>query len=268
MSSKIVLENPFLGLGYGNFEGMYAKYQSDYFATGIGTDDEIRRAGVVRYAYNIFLQILCEQGLVGLALSASVLALVIKRASSFVFHRNGYYRFISTCGLSCLTGIAVCGQFSYPLDILPVQILLVISLACMESLNAASSASVKGRSYTHVLRFAPRLGLMPGILLLFSALLLSRFATKRIGAYKRWKTVSGFDLEQMSELHGTLKSDIHFLEYFSTKLIENEEYGEAISLLESSKHLCMYPSFYVNIGIAFEKTGAITKAEAIGRAHV
>lgn len=65
LSTKIIQDNPLTGVGFNRFDGVYNLYQSDYFKT----HNDPRAAWLadnVLVAYNEFLQLLAELGLIAL----------------------------------------------------------------------------------------------------------------------------------------------------------------------------------------------------------
>ncbi len=76
------LRQPFVGHGSCSFPAVYAQAQADRFAQGDYTDKEEHVAGNPEYAFNEYLQIWLEYGLVGLLLFMSLLAGCMKRGLS------------------------------------------------------------------------------------------------------------------------------------------------------------------------------------------
>jgi hypothetical protein len=60
---QTIAKHPF-GVGLGNFAGSYGDVQAEYFASGAGSEREEYIAGGVEYAFNEYLQICIETGII------------------------------------------------------------------------------------------------------------------------------------------------------------------------------------------------------------
>ena len=67
-SMALVRENPLTGSGFGSFQPLYCSAQADYFLAGKATEEELMIANVPEYAFNEYLQITVEHGIIGLLL--------------------------------------------------------------------------------------------------------------------------------------------------------------------------------------------------------
>lgn len=61
-----IQQQPFTGVGLGGFPEAYAQTQAAYFTSGKGNDAEKKVAGCPEYAFNEYLQIGLEEGILGL----------------------------------------------------------------------------------------------------------------------------------------------------------------------------------------------------------
>ncbi len=68
VSTAMVAKNPVFGIGYGRFAAEYNLYQRDYFAAGKGSEQEKFLADNNSFAFNEYLKIVAELGIIGLAL--------------------------------------------------------------------------------------------------------------------------------------------------------------------------------------------------------
>lgn len=66
ITAKAIARQPVTGTGLGGFPAGYAEAQAEYFASGKGTETEKLVAGCPEYAFNEYLHIGLEQGIVGL----------------------------------------------------------------------------------------------------------------------------------------------------------------------------------------------------------
>ena len=76
ITTKAIQKQPITGTSLGGFPAAYAETQAEYMASGKATEQEKLVAGCPEYAFNEYLQIGLEQGLVGLALFIGWLGLL------------------------------------------------------------------------------------------------------------------------------------------------------------------------------------------------
>ena len=64
VTTEMIAKKPLIGHGTNGFEANYMNYQADYFSEN-NNPKEALLAGNNKYAFNIFLKILSEYGLIG-----------------------------------------------------------------------------------------------------------------------------------------------------------------------------------------------------------
>lgn len=122
-SCHAIAERPLTGYGPGSFQQVYGEAQATYFASGQATESEERVAGYAEYAFNEYLQLGVEGGVIAVVL---VLAWGIS-----VFRRGIRGRHYGLCG--ALAAFAVFAFSSYPMQILPFGIAVVVFAAICTS---------------------------------------------------------------------------------------------------------------------------------------
>lgn len=118
VTSRIIAEHPLTGVGWGNFAGAYGQAQADYFAEGKATPQEEWVAGSPEYAFNEFLQITAEHGIIGLILFLLVIVLAFRSA-----YKNGQIGIVGS-----LAAFLTFACFSYPFSVWQMNVLFVILL--------------------------------------------------------------------------------------------------------------------------------------------
>ena len=78
VTALAIRESPVKGTGLGGFPAAYAEAQMEYFKSGKATQTEKLVAGCPDYAFNEYLQIFLEQGLMGIILFLSLSFLIIR----------------------------------------------------------------------------------------------------------------------------------------------------------------------------------------------
>ncbi|WP_317174802.1 O-antigen ligase family protein [Pedobacter ghigonis] len=123
-SFELFLKKPFFGVGKGFFGVNYQNMQMDYFQMNPHSSF-IKSADDVRFAFNDYLQILCEVGIVGLVLYLLIFVYLLKPLINNKYSNNSNVLpfYIS------LLSILICGLFSYPSSTVEIQSLCVILIA-------------------------------------------------------------------------------------------------------------------------------------------
>ncbi|MFW5700172.1 MAG: O-antigen ligase family protein [Cyclobacteriaceae bacterium] len=122
-----IKETPLLGQGYGSFYSQYNNWQADWFADQPDEKDgpKAMLAGNVKFAYNEYLEIFTEVGLIGLVLFVIFIGLIIY----YLLNRSSELNHNGIVLLSSLLAILAGSFLSYPLFSLSTYILLILWLA-------------------------------------------------------------------------------------------------------------------------------------------
>jgi len=127
ISLQTLAKNPF-GVGLGNFSGKYGDMQAVYFASGKAEETEETVSGSPEYAFNEYIQIAVESGIISFILFLFVIFPALRSLIR-----------IHTGAAGSLIAVLVFAGFSYPFSILPFLIILVFLLAFSQScLNSDS----------------------------------------------------------------------------------------------------------------------------------
>jgi O-antigen ligase len=128
VSSNMIKESPFFGVGLDQFKAKYMNAQAAYFDK-VKDTAEMRIADNTYYAFNEILQLVVENGLIALLLFIITAALCI---TSKVEKENRYLKVIC---LSVALGVFCFGMFSYPMQILPIKMVLTLIIALLANLD-------------------------------------------------------------------------------------------------------------------------------------
>ena len=111
-------ESKGLGCGLGAFEAHYGDAQYEYFVSGGGGDNEIRLASCPKHAFNDYLQVGVEIGILPMIILIIISVLAI-------------YRLTVSYSVLAPSAIVLCvsAMFAYPLQILPMILISVIVFA-------------------------------------------------------------------------------------------------------------------------------------------
>lgn len=134
VSGHSILEHPWTGTGIGSFKHRYAETMAG-LTEGM-PDGSLQSADVLDYAFNEWMHIGVDQGLVGL-LFAGCTALLLLR----------YARNEGSTLKWCLPVLLITSLFSYTFELLPFQIIMVVVMA---HLGSAQAGAGKGNVTTGI----------------------------------------------------------------------------------------------------------------------
>ena len=234
---------PFLGVGTGGFihscsEGISEMYDNNIMSSLIDS------AGVAENAFNLYLKILVEQGLVGLLLFIVLLILFLK--GLFSSCKPLFYGMIT---------LFIFSLFSYPLELLPYQIILVLVAAWSESCR------INTKSVPRTIIIA----VLYTFITTCAGVLIRKDVNERLLADKEASLLSsqrGEDL--MDDFYDLLRleeDNPKFLYDYATALYESERFNESISILKKGTKVSADPMFYVMIGNNYSKMNKTKEAE-------
>lgn len=122
VTTEMIADTPIFGVGFDRFKANYMNYQAQYFDKN-GETAEALVADNTYYAFNEGLQFVAENGFLGFVLLL-LLGFVLFQTKAISKHR--VEAFIAKTGLLTI-GVFAC--FSYPMQILPIKLVIVFLLA-------------------------------------------------------------------------------------------------------------------------------------------
>lgn len=243
-SMQTILHHP-KGVGIGNFGGSYGDEQAAYFAAGKGSQQDEYIAGNPEYAFNEYLQICIEHGILPFVLFLAIIGYSLY---------TGIRRKKIAPTASLLALLIVCGM-SYPFSVLPFLIILALVLAWIHS-------DEKGIS------IAPPLtaGFTLVSLLVVFLCLYNRYPTYQ--AYKKWYTYTLYRssgpteaTNGYKEIYSLLADQLIFLFEYAQYLSKNEVYEESNRVLEKAMRISCDPMLYNIMGKNYQALHKYTEAE-------
>lgn len=214
---------PFLGVGVGGFLHAFSDGMNELTARG----KALTSGGVPDWAYNSFVKIVVEQGIVGgilaISFTASVLAKLARNSSSLFWG---------------IVALLVFSMFSYPFDLLPYKVIAVLVVAWSES--------VGGKNLFEIGRMK--------MLLVSCFLGFVSWQTGKI-AYKSlelaWDYGNGYykyTLNDFARLKDNANDNYEFLFAYGKMLREEGQYNESNAILMQGTMCSADPMFYVLMG--------------------
>ncbi len=249
ISLQTVKNHP-LGVGLGNFSGVYGDTQAEYFASGKATEQEAYVAGNPEYGFNEYLQLCIELGVVGLVVFGAIV----------VFTFWGGLRGRKYASICALTALLIFAFFSYPFSVLPYLVILVFLVAwCL----SGQRFCIKCQRTNTVIVIS---------VLMFSFVLATFCAWNRLSvynAYIRWNHAKSlfnmkmYDniLEDYAENEPFLSDQIQFLFEYGQSLSKTGNYTESNRILNKATRISCDPMLYNIMGKNYQELGDYGLAE-------
>jgi hypothetical protein len=233
---QTVVEHPF-GVGLGNFGGAYGDVQAAYFASGAGNEREEYVAGGVEYAFNEYLQICIETGIIPFIIFLAFVGYVLY---SGIKNKN-------SLPAGSLVSLLIFASMSYPFNVLPFVIAFVfLSALCMANGNEARPE----KTYPKYLIWAFLLVVPVSVALLSSG----RF--QLYNAYKQWNgsiilhnmNMHKEAVEEYASQYPYLQDEIGFLFEYAQSLTKLEQYSKSNEVLQHAAQISCAPMLYNVMG--------------------
>lgn len=247
MELRAIADKPLTGYGYGNALGSYGDAQAEYFEGEERGQERVRIAGCPEYAFNEYLRLGMEFGILGLLLSVAVIVL----GTMMLCHSDSSLTF----------GIVAWGAFamaSYPLAVWQLRLLLAVFL------GAAIGVSVKvGKK--------GRLILVPALVCLSVGSMLvwlpenkhRKEAESKWLEERRFTNFGIFDgmADRLAILYPQLRRNFRYLYDYGYALHKECRYEESNVILREGALISSDPMFYNIIGKNHEALGDYELAE-------
>lgn len=221
VTGTIIKDHFITGVGYDRFKAYYMDAQANWFSH-LPAAADTQLADNTYYAFNEALQLLVENGVVGLLLVGLIILACIRTKV------NKEDAFLKQIAGGTLIAIVVFGLFSYPMQILPIKMVLVLSLALLARIDIHPRILFSVTPVT-----IPNKWILPGkVILLLGGIALS------IGMIRRTDTLQSAFRNWQSALstynNGLYKESIVLFENAWTPLqTEGDylmQYGKALSM--------------------------------------
>ncbi len=241
MELRAIADKPLTGHGYGNALGSYGDAQAEYFEGEERGQERVRIAGCPEYAFNEYLRLGMEFGILGLLLSVAVIVL----GTMMLCHSDSSLTF----------GLVAWGTFamaSYPLAVWQLRLLLAVFL------GAAIGVSVKvGKK--------GRLILVPALVCLSVGSMLvwlpenkhRKEAESKWLEERRFTNFGIFDgmADRLAILYPQLRRNFRYLYDYGYALHKECRYEESNVILREGALISSDPMFYNIIGKNHEALG-------------
>lgn len=239
--TSMLLDKPLFGHGADAVQRNYAPYLAKHLRQSTSREEQ-ELAADNTYAFNEPLGIGCEYGVMGILLVMGLFLSMTKESK-----RNKHYS--RQLALYLILAFGVFSLFSYPLDCMPLAMILPLAVGMAAS----------GKSY-----FTFRYG-KPALLLVFTCVTLSflpewkrnnRLGTMLFAFRHEWL----FE-EELQKAYSRFKNQTHWVLQYATTLFRQERYEAALPIFIQASKLCPTNRIYCDLGYCYQQTGAYQTAE-------
>ena len=271
ISSKMIGDTPLFGRGSTGFQSGFMEYQAAYFKTHTQSplsslaDDNI-------YAFNEFIRIWVEQGIIGLLLSLILVYFLFfntNRGKREETHEDWKLIIIKASLLSVL----IFGLFSYPMNVFQFNLVIVFFIAAISSLSLKKVQLIGLKGFVHLIEFKilNTKVLKIGTVLIWFIIAIN--LALRIYNYadvcKQWNTaLKDFNqtnpIQSISILQASypkLKNNGVFLSTYGKALNLSEHYTEAVPILLRANLQLPSATNYIELGKSYKATGQYEAAK-------
>jgi hypothetical protein len=247
----MIMDNFWFGFGHNGFMNNYMLYQANFIKHNPQNplawfaDDNL-------FAFNEWLRIFAEQGMIGVLLLGGLAFLIVRTLHKAFNKKNGAHQTISTViASSLLLSVSVFSCFSYPLYYFQFKVLLTVAIATIAggrvptNGDAVRAYKIENNKVLNIsLCFIVLMAVLPGI----------SFGKQQLGAFDQWNKAGrnlAFDkkgaLEQFESCHRQLSGCVSFLNMYGAVLCSDQHWEEAIGIYTRS--LTLVPSYNATVGL-------------------
>lgn len=227
----MVAGQPLFGTGIGSFSGEYGKQLCLFFADNGNVNAFAQYADVADYAFCDLLQVFAEQGIIGGVLCMAFVAVVLK----------GLYCHSPKLFIPFAT-LMVFSLFSYPMQLLPFQVMAVCMAACGQPRNGE----------LHWRRWTAGAAAVCAL----AAWCCHAIAKPRVDAQAEYASIRGMThslfIAEYYRLYPSCSDDKRFLFDFARLLQANNRHFDACAVLRQGTTVSGDPMFLVLMGNSFK----------------
>jgi O-antigen polymerase len=250
VSGGLIIEKPILGHGLQGFNINYLDFQSKYFQQN-GSESEMLVADSVQYAYNEFLRVFVEYGIIGilfiLFLLYEVFRPVNKKNDKSLLESFTSNHIISR---AIILSFCIICFFSFPFVCNSVSLLALFSLAAISENYICKRNTYRIRSnYKYLLSG----------LLIFVSMVTFIFQLNRFLAYNKWYYNDYY--QYYAQIYSDLRYEPDFLLKYAKELSLAGKPAESNKIYFEAKKITN--DYYLQIGVAdnYEKLEELKEAE-------
>lgn len=272
VTMNMIRDKPVSGFGFDQFKAHYMDYQATWFEHNHDSEDAMV-AGDINYAFNEFLQINVENGVLGLVIITTIL---------FIIFRTSVFRipgtdikprapvFTGVVAKSGIISILVFGLFSYPSQILTIKTILALYLATVAGIYSQEKVTLivsSNRKNLQMFYYSLRIMFsIAGLLMLYAG---GKSLYQYSKAYRYWNEahqvyqMSAYEicLKNYEKAWPVLKSNGDFLTGYGKALSMAGRHDKAVNVLLQAADYYSNVVIYTALGDSYKQLGETWHAE-------
>ena len=274
VSLEMFKKQPFFGLGYEAFHDSYNNFQSNWFQENVQNSTFTKKSAVsgsVVFAYNEFIKLLVEKGILGFLIVLAMIGMLFKpKYFSSKWNENNEEKdnWIEIAIFGCLISLFFSGQFGYPSSIISVTLVFMFLLATLVSIKK-NVTLFRWKKTKDIECSNLYLKVSRSIIFIISIGVIC-YQLNIIKSYKEWKIAAYFtkngsyekSLPFYKKSFDNLKNNSDFLQYYGNALYNTGNIGKSIALLEKAKKNNADIYLYTILGECYQKNKNYKLAES------
>ncbi len=260
VTTQVIKENPFFGVGFDRFRTHYMNSQANYFVKK-GETQEALVADNTYYAFNEWLQFITENGLIGALLLGVLLYIIFKTKV------EKEHKFLFAVLSSGILAIGCFAFFSYPMQILPIKLILVLTLALLSTLDIRKYVFFKEFKAKKQILIPSKIAVLSiGVIYIVKV---TQYSNALEQSLKTWKSAlnsyqyGDYDsaIKEYEKVYPELKKDGDFLMNYGKALSMNKQDAQAVNILEDAKLHLNTTIIETTLGDSYKNLKQYGKAE-------
>jgi len=247
----LIGDNFLLGVGIGGYESHYLHYQASSFVAFPDSPASLLVGNNI-YAFNEFLRIFSEEGIVGFLFAVTISGIALYKVSNLAMKRWS----VGYSILTSVVAIIVFSMFSYPDAVFGLKVLFYMVLATLSSLDAQTNVILRIQSLSSTcIILLIVLAISISILQVGQAGELAKLSKKWKSAFASAAHISLNEGEVAGEIAGALSGSGLFNALHGRLLMELGNYRDAMNALQIAAIQRPTSNVYLDLGKCYEHFG-------------
>lgn len=251
ISGKMIVENPVIGYGYGNFDRFYNLAQAKYFQSDLPTEAEKNSASYVSTSYNEFIQVFVEGGAF-----AFVFLLLFFITTLFPF--PDFTNLSTIASYAGISSFLLMSLFNFSFQGIPSMVLFVIYLSAVIVQTKPVTPNFNKRILSTVTILLP-LFFACTVFLFWSNIKMSVALYKFNRMLHAGKVVKRLDSHTMEDKFEALQTDLkgfdNFWMTYASFMVAQKKYKEALPKFQMAANLKSSPEIFIKTGVCYQRIG-------------
>lgn len=255
ISLDIIKNHPFTGIGPNRFAAVYNNYQAEYFKEKQASLPTQLLADNTLEAFNSFLQIVVEYGIIGFIIFFVIVYRIIKLSNSR--SKNHISKWLHIASVGCIISIFICSLFSNPFHVTPILLIFAYHVSIILPIQKKDDRDIPWQRNLKIVPCIIFLALVFYFITLFHKAETSWYKASEAAKYDSFSEAKiNYD-----NAYSTLKYNGDFLFNYGAEAAVAGNYRLAIILLEDAKKYNSSSNLFLFLGDSYSATRQYTLAE-------